>query len=39
MDMEVLKIIFNGMTFGQRKAEKIVGSRERQMVLQRLGLY
>lgn len=29
MDIEVLKIIFNGMTFGQRKAEKIVGSRDR----------
>lgn len=28
MDIEVLKIIFNGMTFGQRKAEKIVGSRD-----------
>lgn len=38
MDMEVLKIIFNGMTFGQRKAEKIVGSRDRLFDLVGKGL-
>lgn len=38
MDMEVLKIIFNGMTFGQRKAEKIVGSRDRLFDLVEKGL-
>lgn len=38
MDMEVLKIIFNGMTFGQRKAAKIVGSRDRLFDLVGKGL-
>ena len=36
--MEVLKVIFNGMTFGQRTAEKIVGSRGRLMDLVARGL-
>ena len=36
--MEVLKIIFNGMTFGQRKAEKIVGGRTRLFDLVARGL-
>lgn len=36
--MEVLKIIFNGMTFGQRKAEKIVGGRDRLFDLVGKGL-
>lgn len=38
MDMEVLKVIFNGMTFGQRTAEKIVGSRSRLFDLVAKGL-
>ena len=38
MDIEAIKIIFNGMTFGQRKAEKIVGSRERLFSLVGKGL-
>lgn len=36
--METLKIIFNGMTFGQRTAEKIVGSRGRLIDLVARGL-
>lgn len=38
MDMEVLRIIFNGMTFGQRKAEKIAGGRGRLLDLVARGL-
>ena len=38
MDIEAIKIIFNGMTFGQRKAEKIVGSRDRLFDLVGKGL-
>ncbi len=38
MDVETLKIIFNGMTFGQRKAAMIVGGRTRLMDLVAKGL-
>lgn len=38
MEIETLKVIFNGMTFGQRKAEKIVGSRDRLIDLVARGL-
>lgn len=36
--MEVLKIVFNGMTFGQRKAAQIVGIRTRLFELVGKGL-
>ena len=29
IDIETLKIVFNGMTFSQRQGEKIVGGRDR----------
>lgn len=35
---EVLKIVFNGITFGQRKAASIVGGRTRLMKLIGMGL-